>query len=220
MDDEERRGTIRKLIEAQNAGDLSAFEAIYHDDLVVEWPQSGEVVHGKENLLALRQGFPTPPTASLRRITGSGDLWVIEMTFGYGEDTYHVAVIHEYRDGKVARETSYTARRSSRRTGGASGWKSLPRRIVPLARPRARHRGQSDDGCVPRPQRRWPARRGLGLGVLRGLSDGGVDLGRFERVIGTSAGAIAGALLTSERRSRPFAYNRSQAVRTPPAGRR
>jgi ketosteroid isomerase-like protein len=107
VNDEERRSTIRNLIEAQNAGDLSAFDAIYHEDLVVEWPQSGEVVHGKENLLALRRAFPTPPTATLRRITGSGDLWVIEMTFGYGEDTYHVAVIHEYRDGKVARETSY-----------------------------------------------------------------------------------------------------------------
>ncbi len=38
---------------------------------------------------------------------------------------------------------------------------------------------------------------GWELGVLRGLQDGGVDLGRFERVIGTSAGAISGALLGS-----------------------
>ena len=38
---------------------------------------------------------------------------------------------------------------------------------------------------------------GWELGVLRGLRDGGADLGRFERVIGTSAGAIAATLLTT-----------------------
>jgi NTE family protein len=38
---------------------------------------------------------------------------------------------------------------------------------------------------------------GWELGVLRGLQDGGVDMGRFERVIGTSAGAIAGAIVAS-----------------------
>jgi NTE family protein len=42
-----------------------------------------------------------------------------------------------------------------------------------------------------------PLAVGWELGVLRGLREGGVDLGRFGRVIGTSAGAIAGALLTS-----------------------
>ena len=34
---------------------------------------------------------------------------------------------------------------------------------------------------------------GWELGVLRGFQDGGVDLSRFDRVIGTSAGALAGA---------------------------
>lgn len=41
---------------------------------------------------------------------------------------------------------------------------------------------------------------GWELGVLRGLQDGGMNMGRFEPVIGTSAGA-AGSLLTSGRRS-------------------
>jgi NTE family protein len=38
---------------------------------------------------------------------------------------------------------------------------------------------------------------GWELGVLRGLQGGGVDLGRFDVVIGTSAGAIAGAIAAS-----------------------
>lgn len=42
-----------------------------------------------------------------------------------------------------------------------------------------------------------PLAVGWELGVLRGLRDSGVPTDRFERVIGTSAGAIAGALLTA-----------------------
>jgi NTE family protein len=38
---------------------------------------------------------------------------------------------------------------------------------------------------------------GWELGVLRGLHDGGVDMGRFEPVVGTSAGALAGAVAAS-----------------------
>lgn len=38
---------------------------------------------------------------------------------------------------------------------------------------------------------------GWELGVLRGLQDGGVAMTRFDRVIGSSAGAIAGAVVAS-----------------------
>jgi NTE family protein len=38
---------------------------------------------------------------------------------------------------------------------------------------------------------------GWELGVLRGLQDGGVDMGRFDKIVGTSAGAVAGAVAAS-----------------------
>ena len=38
---------------------------------------------------------------------------------------------------------------------------------------------------------------GWELGVLRGLQDGGIDMGEFAQVIGTSAGAMAGAIAAS-----------------------
>ena len=46
---------------------------IYHDDVVIEWPHSGEVIRGKRNIRELRLAFPTPPTrpcaASSVRVT-------------------------------------------------------------------------------------------------------------------------------------------------------
>jgi hypothetical protein len=109
MDDEARRVKAGQLVEALNTRDLKWFDALYHDDVVIQWPQSGEVIRGKQNIRELRLAYPTPPTATLRRIIGSGDLWAIEMLFDYDGDRFHVVVIHQWRDGLVASETSYYA---------------------------------------------------------------------------------------------------------------
>ena len=101
MDDESRRARIRRLVEAINTQEMEPFDAIYHDDVVIEWPQSGEVIRGKQNIRELRLAFPTPPTATLRRIIGSGDLWAAEMIFDYAGDRFYTVLIHEYRDGLV-----------------------------------------------------------------------------------------------------------------------
>jgi ketosteroid isomerase-like protein len=109
MDDEARRARIRQFVEALNTRDLAWFDALYHDDVVIHWPQSGEAIRGKHRIRELRQAYPTPPTATLGRIIGSGDLWATEMEFDYDGDRFHVVVIHQWRDGLVASETSYYA---------------------------------------------------------------------------------------------------------------
>jgi len=109
MDDEARRARIREFADAINTADMEVFDAMYHDDLVVEWPQSGEVIRGKKNIRELRLAHPTPPTATLRRISGSGDFWTMEMVFDYNGDRFHVIVFHQYRDGLVVSETAYYA---------------------------------------------------------------------------------------------------------------
>ena len=100
-----------KIEEAMKSGDFGQIAALIQefgtDDFVEEWPQSGELIRGKQNILELRLAFPTPPTATLRRIVGSGDLWVIEMLFDYNGDRYNTIVVDEYRDGLVVRETAY-----------------------------------------------------------------------------------------------------------------
>jgi len=108
MNDESRRAGIRRLVEAINRQEMEPFDAIYHDNVVIEWPQSGEVIRGKKNIRELRLARPTaPPTATLRRIIGSGDLWDTEMISDYAGDRYYTGLIHEYRDGLVVRETCY-----------------------------------------------------------------------------------------------------------------
>ena len=109
IDDEKTRVGIHRFVEAINTGEMEPFDALYQDDVTIEWPQSGEVIRGKQNIRELRLAYPTPPKATLRRIVGHGDLWAIEMLFDYAGDPFHTIVIHEYRDGRVERETCYYA---------------------------------------------------------------------------------------------------------------
>ena len=89
--------------------DAVAEYELRHDDYVMEMPQSGERVRGRDNMRAMQEAFPNPPDATLRRIVGSGDVWVMEATSNYGDDVYLVTDIFEFRDGKIAKETRYYA---------------------------------------------------------------------------------------------------------------
>ena len=42
-----------------------------------------------------------------RRVTGSGDVWVIESTISYDDEPHFSVSIWEFREDKVAHETVY-----------------------------------------------------------------------------------------------------------------
>jgi ketosteroid isomerase-like protein len=81
-----------------------------HPDYVMEMPQSDERIRGRVNMRAFQEAYPNPPSIQPRRVVGSGDVWVIEGRSDYGDgQIYHVAMIVEFRDGKIWRDTRYYA---------------------------------------------------------------------------------------------------------------
>src|SRR5215212_551724 len=79
-------------------------------DFVMEMPQSGERIVGRDAMRAMQEAYPNPPDAKVRRIVGSGDLFVMEGVAAYpGGGAFHVANIVEFSDGKIIRETRYYA---------------------------------------------------------------------------------------------------------------
>ena len=110
MDEHAIRHALDQHWAASASGDLDAEHAIYHDDAVCEYPQSGEVIHGRKNLQALRGHHPGKPAGfQVRRITGTGNLWVTEYTILYGDKRASTVSIMEFADDKVAHETQYFA---------------------------------------------------------------------------------------------------------------
>jgi hypothetical protein len=56
---------------------------------------------------AMQEAFPRPPSGTLRRVIGSGDIWVAEGVNDYGDDIWHWVIVVELKDGKILRETRY-----------------------------------------------------------------------------------------------------------------
>jgi ketosteroid isomerase-like protein len=81
---------------------------IYHDDAVLEFPQSGERFEGVANFREWRRQYPTALTFHIRRITHRDDVVVVENLISYDggpwKPTVHVIL---FRGDKVAHERIY-----------------------------------------------------------------------------------------------------------------
>jgi ketosteroid isomerase-like protein len=102
------RETVEALIATLNAGDVDGMDAVFHEDAVMEWPQSGERIVGGDNRRGVYRSFPQLPKITPRRIVGEGDVWVAEATLDYGDGAeYQTVFVFELRDGKISKETAY-----------------------------------------------------------------------------------------------------------------
>ena len=101
----------RLLLERYLAALLDAEQeyALRHEDVVIDMPQSGERIRGRDHMKAMQEAYPGPPTITVRRVVGSGDVWVVEGRSDYGGRIYHITNILEFREGKIIRETRYYA---------------------------------------------------------------------------------------------------------------
>jgi hypothetical protein len=103
------RAALDQHWKASDANDFETEHRIYLDDAVLEYPQSGELTRGRSNIQGQRASQPSNKRFSIRRIIGSGELWVTEFILTYdGKPSYTVSVM-EFKGDKVARETQYFA---------------------------------------------------------------------------------------------------------------
>lgn len=107
MDEATARARIKEHFDWASKDEVRASE-IYTDDAVIEFPQSGERLRGKPNIIAFRTAYPATVTFKMSRTIGCGDLWVNEYTIRYNDERPHKVVgIMEFRDGRVFRERLY-----------------------------------------------------------------------------------------------------------------
>ena len=107
--DQQIRAALDQHWAASDANDLETEHLIYHEDAVLEYPQSGERTRGRRNIQGQRASQPSEKRFTVQRIVGSGDLWVTEFILTYdGKPSYTVSIM-EFKGDKVARETQYFA---------------------------------------------------------------------------------------------------------------
>jgi hypothetical protein len=116
MDDQQMKAQIEAMF---GAGDMEALaraqDAMSAEDVVVDWPQSGERIHGRANVAAINEHFPRDPAGrapkgTLRRVLAPGEAWIVEGTIDYGDGVpVSMISIMEMKDGKIVHQTDYFA---------------------------------------------------------------------------------------------------------------
>jgi len=101
------------LEEMLNGGTFRSPEDEYgyrSEDFEARIPQTGETFD-RDSLMRMQQGMGSPPGVEITRMTGSGDLFVVETVNSYKDDgDYYACAIVEFADGKIRRETRYYGR--------------------------------------------------------------------------------------------------------------
>jgi hypothetical protein len=107
--DQQIRAALHQHWAASDANDFETEHLIYHEDAVLEYPQSGERTRGRSNIQSQRASQPSNKRFSIRRIIGSGELWVTEFILTYDNKPSYTVSVMEFSGVKVARETQYFA---------------------------------------------------------------------------------------------------------------
>jgi hypothetical protein len=107
--DQAIRAALDQHWAASDANDFETEHRIYHEDAVLDYPQSGERTRGRANIQAQRASQPNNKRFTVQRIVGTGDLWITEYILTYDAKPSYTVSIMEFKGDKVARETQYFA---------------------------------------------------------------------------------------------------------------
>ena len=106
--DSANRDIVERFFAASERGDLAALTELVDDQMVMEWPQSGERFRGRDNVLAAMSAVEVKPQfAGSPRLVGSGQLWVLMVPLRYGDDVLQYVAIVELESGRIRRATGY-----------------------------------------------------------------------------------------------------------------
>lgn len=122
------RESIDILFKALDGHSVDVLADLLDQDVVMEWPQSGERFRSRETFRALYKSYPGLPKGEKKAVTGAEDSWVLSpswtplkvvgtgddytiegyITYPNGERWSWVAVV-KFRNGLVTKLTEYFA---------------------------------------------------------------------------------------------------------------
>ncbi|HEU0244700.1 MAG TPA: nuclear transport factor 2 family protein, partial [Candidatus Limnocylindrales bacterium] len=83
--DQVNRDVVERFFAASERGDAAAVSALIDQEMVMEWPQSGERFVGRANVLAAMAAVEVKPeSAGQPRLIGTGGIWVLMVPLRYG----------------------------------------------------------------------------------------------------------------------------------------
>ncbi len=106
--DSNRRETISRFFAAIQAGDYAVLREVLTADAITRWPQTGERMTSAMSCIRVYENYPGgPPSYTVHRISGSGDVWVAELVSSYSDGRWYTVSVIEFDGEQIARMTDY-----------------------------------------------------------------------------------------------------------------
>lgn len=124
---------VERYVDAMRRHEWDTVESLVHPDVTVRYPQSGEVIRGREAYLDMLRHYPGggPPEQEIEithgadesvsvssplpfgmpsvTFSGATDTYTCQTLVSYPDGLYHGVLILQLRDGKIHEDTSYFA---------------------------------------------------------------------------------------------------------------
>ena len=100
---------LEQFWETMATNDFYAVGQLLHDDYILEWPQSGERILGRENFSALNTAYPAAGqwTFRINHIAEDGELVVTDVSVSDGKLQDRCITFSTIRDGKIWKQIEF-----------------------------------------------------------------------------------------------------------------
>jgi len=109
MDQSASRRVVEHFWAAMQSNDFRAAGDLLHDDFVLDWPQSGERIRGRDNFVAVNEQYPAAGRwrFEVQRLVADAGMVATDVTVTDGVQVARAITFSELRDARIARQTEY-----------------------------------------------------------------------------------------------------------------
>ncbi len=100
---------VENFWQVMATNDFYAAAEFLHDDYILEWPQSGERIRGRENFAALNTNYPAHGKweFTINTLVAEGDMVVSDVTISDGKRQDRAITFSTIKDGKILRQAEF-----------------------------------------------------------------------------------------------------------------
>jgi limonene-1,2-epoxide hydrolase len=100
---------VERFWETMATNDFHAAAQLLHDDYILEWPQSGERIRGRDNFSAINTFYPAEGkwTFKINHIAADGDLVVTDVTVSDGKRQDQAITFSTICDGTILKQVEF-----------------------------------------------------------------------------------------------------------------
>jgi limonene-1,2-epoxide hydrolase len=109
MDQDSNRHVVEQFWATMQTNDFRAAGQWLHNDYILDWPQSGERIRGRDNFAAINEHYPAAGRwqFTIHRLIADDNGVATEVTVTDGVIVGRAITFSEVQDGKIIHQTEY-----------------------------------------------------------------------------------------------------------------